>query len=138
MIPIKPVFSIFLFCMVFTNTIVQAESFFRLRGYQLHPLWTEAPEKGIFKSGTTETPMETQSSKSPGWMLSYGFLGVGISSLTTTFTSENVFYKLESKWQEGALIFNGPGNTSITLGGGTMSSGTGSITKNGTNLSALK
>ena len=117
MIPIKPVFSLFLFCMVFTNTIVQADTFVRFRGYQASPLWTNSPEKGKYKAGTTEIPMQTVPSLSQGWMLSYGILGVGIWSITTTFTSENVFYKLESKWQEGALIFDGPGNTSITLGG---------------------
>ena len=101
-----------------TATSVFAESYVRIRGLQASPLLSDNAEKGKFKSGSEEVPMSTPPSEYQSVLISYGIFSVGSSSITTKFTFSNKDYSLKSNWMDGALIFNGPGKTSITLGTG--------------------
>ena len=113
-----------------------AESYIRIRGIQASPLLSDNAEKGKFKSGTDEIRMQTPPSKYQSAMLSYGIFGVGTTSMTTTFTFSSKEYSLNSEWTDGALIFNGPGNTSITLGAGICSKGKGVISSTESELTS--
>ena len=108
-----------------TASSVFAESYVRIRGIQASPLLSDNAEKGKFKSGSDEIRMQTPPSKYQSAMISYGIFGIGTTSMTTTFTFSSKEYSLNSEWTDGALIFNGPGNTSITLGAGICSKGKG-------------
>ena len=104
-----------------------AKSYIRIRGLQASPLLSDNAEKGKFKSGSDEIRMQTPPSKYQSAMISYGIFGIGTTSMTTTFTYSSKEYSLNSEWTDGALIFNGPGNTSITFGAGICSKGKGVI-----------
>ena len=112
---------------VLTASSVFAESIIRIRGLQVSPLLSDKAEKGKFKSGSEEVPMSTPPSEYQSVMISYGIFAVGSSSITTKFTFSNKDYSLTSNWMDGALIFNGPGKTSITLGTGISTKGEGLI-----------
>ena len=119
----------FIVLMALASGVAKAESYIRFRGYQPSPLLSESTEKGNYQVGSEKTKMGISLKKSQGWMISYKMIGIGNTVLSNTFTYENAFYQLESNSQDAALIFNGPGNTSITLGSGIISSGKGSITR---------
>jgi len=110
-----------------TASSAYAESYIRIRGIQASPLLSDNAEKGNFKSGSDEIRMQTPPSKYQSAMISYGIFGVGTTSMTTNFVYSSKEYSLTSEWMDGALIFNGPGNTSITLGAGICSKGKGVI-----------
>ena len=119
-----------------TATSVFAESYVRIRGLQASPLLSDNTEKGKFKSGSDEIRMETRPSKYQSTMISYGIFGIGITSMTTTFTYSSKEYSLNSEWTDGALIFNGPGNTSISFGAGICSKGKGVISSTESELTS--
>ena len=104
--------------LILISSTALAENYLRLRGLQASPLLSDSSEKSKFKSGSSEVDLETPPSKYQSVMISYGSIGIGTSSITTTFTFSGNDYSLESSWLDGAFIFDGPGNTSITLGGG--------------------
>ena len=62
-------------------------------------------------------------------MISYKNIGIGNTVLNNTFSYDDASYQLESNSQDVALIFNGPGNTSFTLGSGIITSGKGSVVR---------
>ncbi len=78
-------FYIFAF-LIFLASNLMAESYVRIRGLQASPLLSSSSEKGKFKSGNSEIPLKTPPSLSQSTMISYGILGIGSSSITTTFT----------------------------------------------------
>jgi len=119
-------FALILFTALTTSSVF-AESLIRIRGLQVSPLLSDNTEKGNFKSGSDEIRMQTPPSKYQSAMISYGIFGVGTTSMTTTFIYSSKEYSLTSEWMDGALIFNGPGNTSITIGAGICSEGKGVI-----------
>jgi len=119
-----------------TATSVFAESYVRIRGLQASPLLSDNAEKGKFKSGSDEIRMQTPPSKYQSAMLSYGIFGIGTTSMTTTFTFSSKEYSLNSEWTDGAFIFNGPGNTSITFGAGICSKGKGVISNQSSELTS--
>ena len=121
--------------LILISSTALAESYLRLRGLQASPLLSDSSEKGKFKSGSSEVDLETPPSKYQSVMISYGSIGIGTSSITTTFTFSGNDYSLESNWLDGALIFDGPGNTSITLGGGVSSAGKGLISNTSASVS---
>ena len=121
--------------LILISSTALAESYLRLRGLQASPLLSDSSEKGKFKSGSSEVDLETPPSKYQSVMISYGSLGIGTSSITTTFTFSGNDYSLESNWLDGAFIFDGPGNTSITLGGGVSSAGKGLISNTSASVS---
>ena len=51
--------------------------------------------------------MSLSPSKSQGWMVSYGLLGLGTSKHSIDFSFENAAINLESQFQDLALIFGG-------------------------------
>ena len=115
---------------------VLAESLIRIRGLQVSPLLSDKAEKGKFKSGSEEVPMNTPPGEYHSVMISYGIFAVGSSSITTKFTFSNKDYSLTSNWMDGALIFNGPGKTSITLGTGISTKGEGLISNQSDTLTS--
>ena len=119
-----------------TASTVFAESYIRVRGIQASPLLSDNAEKGKFKSGSDEIRMQTPPSKYQSAMISYGIFGIGTTSMTTTFTFSSKEYSLNSEWTDGALIFNGPGNTSITFGAGICSKGKGVISSSASELTS--
>lgn len=127
----KNVLAVFTLIM-FSVSVLHAESFFRIRSYQPSPLATDEIEKKKIKSGNQEIPMSLSPSKSQGWMVSYGLLGLGTSKHSIDFSFENAAINLESQFQDLALIFGGLGNTTVSLGTGSMSSGKSEITSSST------
>ena len=121
--------------LILISSTALAENYLRLRGLQASPLLSDSSEKGKFKSGSSEVDLETPPSKYQSVMISYGSLGIGTSSITTIFTFSGNDYSLESNWLDGAFIFDGPGNTSITLGGGVSSAGKGLISNTSASVS---
>ena len=128
----KNVLAVFALIM-FSVSVLHAESFFRIRSYQPSPLATDGGiEKKKIKSGNQEIPISSNPSKSQGWMVSYGLLGLGISSHSIDFSFENADFNLESQFQDLALIFGGLGTTTFSIGTGSMSSGKAEITSSST------
>ena len=121
-----------------TATSVFAESYVRIRGLQASPLLSDNAEKGKFKSGSSEIDMETPPSKYQSIMISYGSLGIGTTSITTNFSFSGNNYKLENSWLDGAYIFPGPGNTSLTIGTGFTKSGTGIVSNSSDSVISKK
>jgi len=115
--------------MTLFSGLVKAESFIRVRGYQPSPLLSESTEKGSYQVSSEKTKMGISFKKSQGWMISYKNIGIGNTVLNNTFSYDDALYQLESNSQDAALIFNGPGNTSFTLGSGIITSGKGSIVR---------
>ena len=113
---------------IFSVSVLHAESFFRIRSYQPSPLATDGIEKKKIKSGNQEIPISSNPSKSQGWMVSYGLLGLGISSHSIDFSFENADFNLESQFQDLALIFGGVGTTTFSIGAGSLTSGKSEIT----------
>ena len=128
-------FYIFAF-LIFLASNLMAESYVRIRGLQASPLLSSSSEKGKFKSGNSEIPLKTPPSLSQSTMISYGILGIGSSSITTTFTFSGKEYILTSEWFDGAFIFDGPGNTSLTFGAGFVSKGNGVISNQSSELTS--
>ena len=128
-------FALILFSALATSSVF-AESLIRIRGLQVSPLLSDKAEKGKFKSGSEEVPMNTPPSEYHSVMISYGIFAVGSSSITTKFTFSNKDYSLTSNWMDGALIFNGPGKTSITLGTGISTKGEGLISNQSDTLTS--
>ena len=116
-----------LLLIIFIYPKAQAESFFRIRGIQASPLLTEKTERGVFKDDSGEIPMKTNPSETQSIMITYGIFGIGTSSFETSITSSSLEYRLKSNWFDTALIFDGPGNTSITIGTANLTSGKGVI-----------
>ena len=113
---------------IFSVSVLHAESFFRIRSYQPSPLASDEIEKKKIKSGSQEIPISSSPSKSQGWMVSYGLLGLGTSKHSIDFSFENAAFNLESQFQDLALIFGGLGTTTFSIGTGSMSSGKAEIT----------
>ena len=105
------------------------ESFLRLRAIQVSALLAEKAEKSKYLEGTTQVDMTTVVE---GAMLTYGSLGVGQSTLTTTIDAGDVQHTLISQWLEGAMVFGVTRTTTLTLGAGLLSQGTGTVTYRGT------
>ena len=114
--------------LTFSVSVLQAESFFRIRSYQPSPLATDEIEKKKIKSGNQEIPISSSPSKSQGWMVSYGLLGLGTSKHSIDFSFENAAFNLESQFQDLALIFGGLGTTTFSIGAGSLTSGKSEIT----------
>ena len=113
-------------------SVLHAESIIRIRSYQPSPLASDSIEKKKIKTGSQEIPISSVPSKSQGWMVSYGFLGVGTSQYLANIEFENALINLESTWQDASFIFGGLGTTTFTIGAGSMSSGEGTITSSST------
>ena len=128
-------FALILFSALATSSVF-AESLIRIRGLQVSPLLSDKAEKGKFKSGSEEVSMSTPPSEYQSVLISYGIFAVGSSSITTKFTFSNKDYSLKSNWMDGALIFNGPGKTSITLGTGISTKGEGLISNQSGSLTS--
>ena len=110
-----------------TASSVFAESNVRIRGLQASPLLSDNAEKGKFKSGSDKVKMNTPPSEYQSFLISYGGLALGKTSITTLFSLNTLDYTFLSEWLDAALIFNGPGNTSISIGTGVTSSGKGLV-----------
>ena len=65
-----------------------------------------------------------------GWMLSYGFLGIGASSLTTKIDAGDTQHKLISEWNELSLVMAAQ-TSSLTLGVGNLKEAKGTMTYKG-------
>jgi len=112
-----------------TSRAQEDKSYLRIRLTQASALLAEKAEKGKYLEGTTEVDMSTVIG---GLMLSYGTYGVGQSTLNTSIDAGSVQHTLTSKWQEGAFIFGVTRTTTLTLGGGLLSEGKGTVTYSGT------
>ena len=119
--------------LLYSVSVLHAESFIRIRSYQPSPLTTDGGiEKKKIKSGSKEITISSNPGKSQGWMVSYGLLGLGTSKHLIDFSFENAAINLESQFQDVALIFGGLGNTTVSLGTGSMSSGKSEIISSST------
>ena len=84
-------------------------------------------DQGKYTSGGKEAVLDTVGS---GWMLSYGFLGIGASSLTTKIDAGDTQHKLISDWNELSLVMAAQ-TSSLTLGVGNLSGAKGTMTYKG-------
>ena len=119
-------------------SVIHAENLIRLRGMQPSSLLFNSAEQGVIKSGSNETDLKTNLGESQSIMLSYWILGIGTSSITTSFNNSGLDYILKSEWMDVALLFNGPGNTSFTFGSGIVSGGEGSVSDGSSELIGKK
>lgn len=121
--PLKRTCCLLLGLLLCTAPAVQAERYLRIR------LLQPQSEQGKYREGSTEGKLGTTGT---GWMLSYGDFAVGQSTLTTSISLGDFQHKLISAWQEGAFIFGMTRTSSLTLGGGLLSAGKGTVTYSGT------
>ena len=121
--PLKRTCCLLLGLLLCTAPAVQAERYLRIR------LLQPQSEQGKYREGSTEGKLATTGT---GWLLSYGAFAVGQSTLTTSISLGDFQHKLISAWQEGAFIFGLTRTSSLTLGGGLLSAGKGTVTYSGT------
>ena len=126
----------FTLLVVISISEVFAESTFRFRALQASPLLSDSSEKGKFKAGNTEIQLETPPGTYKSIMISVDSIGFGTSSITTRFNYAGSHYSLQSNWLDAAIIIGGPGNTSLTFGGGTTSSGKGTISNSSSDFTS--
>ena len=126
------------FYFLLSLSVVDAENMIRLRGMQPSPLLSKSAEQGVIKSGSNETDLKTNLGESQSIMLSYWILGIGTSSITTSFNNSGLDYILKSEWMDVALLLDGPGNTSFTFGQGIVSGGEGSVSDGSSELIGKK
>ena len=83
--------------LMFSVPVLHADSFIRIRSYQPSPLATDGGiEKKKIKAGCQEIDISSNPSKSQGWMVSYGLLGLGTSKHSINFVFKNTMINLES------------------------------------------
>jgi len=97
-------------------------SYLRLRVIQ-----PTSGDQGKYTSGGKEAGLDTVGS---GWMLSYGFLGIGASSLTTKIDAGDTQHKLISEWNELSIVMAAQ-TSSLTLGVGNLKEGKGTMSYKG-------
>ena len=67
------------FYFLLSLSVVDAENMIRLRGMQPSPLLSKSAEKGVVKSGSSETALKTNLGESQSIMLSYGIFGITLA-----------------------------------------------------------
>lgn len=99
----------------------QKGSNLRFRAYETNG------ELGKYNEGKTIGILET---KGKGGMISYGFFGIGSSTLNTTLLVGDYSHTLISEWNELAFIFEITNTTTLTFGTGETSKGEGKVIYN--------
>ena len=102
-------------------------AFFRIRGLQASSLMIGSVERGVYKQNNQSYDIETVPSGTSGFMVSYGFLGVGRYSVESKVQSNSLYHQYNTDWLDLALVFDLVGNTSGTVGVGQLDKGQAEI-----------
>ena len=102
-------------------------TFFRIRGLQASSLMIGPVERGVYKQNNQSYDIETVPSGTSGFMVSYGFLGVGRYSVESKVQSNGLYHQYNTDWLDLALVFDLVGNTSGTVGMGQLDKGQAEI-----------
>ena len=102
-------------------------TFFRMRGLQASSLMIGPVERGVYKQNNQSYDIETVPSGTSGFMVSYGFLGVGRYSVESKVQSNGLYHQYNTDWLDLALVFDLVGNTSGTVGMGQLDKGQAEI-----------
>jgi hypothetical protein len=124
-----------IFCVAVFSTEVLAQkkgggssgTFFRIRGLQASSLMIGPVERGVYKQNNQSYDIETVPSGTSGFMVSYGFLGVGRYSVESKVKSNGLYHQYNTDWLDLALVFDLVGNTSGTVGVGQLDKGKAEI-----------
>ena len=102
-------------------------TFLRIRGLQASSLMIGPVERGVYKQNNQSYDIETVPSGTSGFMVSYGFLGVGRYSVESKVQSNGLYHQYNTDWLDLALVFDLVGNTSGTVGVGQLDKGQAEI-----------
>ena len=102
-------------------------TFLRIRGLQASSLMIGPVERGDYKQNNQSYDIETVPSGTSGFMVSYGFLGVGRYSVESKVQSNGLYHQYNTDWLDLALVFDLVGNTSGTVGMGQLDKGQAEI-----------
>jgi len=102
-------------------------TFLRIRGLQASSLMIGPVERGVYKQNHQSYDIETVPSGTSGFMVSYGFLGVGRYSVESKVQSNGLDHQYNTDWLDLALVFDLVGNTSGTVGVGQLDKGQAEI-----------
>jgi len=102
-------------------------TFLRIRGLQASSLMIGPVERGVYKQNNQSYDIETVPSGTSGFMVSYGFLGVGRYSVESKVQSNGLYHQYNTDWLDLALVFDLVGNTSGTVGMGQLDNGQAEI-----------
>ena len=120
--------------LLFQHFNAKAENIWRYRFFQAANL-TGNVEQSTYKQGNDEYEMDTGVSKNNGLMVIRNDLGLGYHTFSTeiddskgkTGAVEPTVYKLDAKFYEIAYLTETASNSSITLGAGIATEGSGEI-----------
>ena len=102
-------------------------TFFRIRGLQASSLMIGPVERGVYKQNNQSYDIETVPSGTSGFMVRYGFLGIGRYSVESKVQSNGLYHQYNTDWLDLALVFDLVGNTSGTVGVGQLDTGQAEI-----------